>query len=82
MRPVLGNFFAFIAWILILAVKVYKYVISPLLPPACRYYPTCSEYTVTALKRYGLLKGSFLSMKRILRCNPFFPGGYDPVPEK
>ncbi|MBP7901849.1 MAG: membrane protein insertion efficiency factor YidD [Spirochaetes bacterium] len=82
MRPVLGKFFAFAAWILILAVKVYKYVISPLLPPACRYYPSCSEYAVTALKRYGLLKGSFLSMKRILRCNPFFPGGYDPVPEK
>lgn len=82
MRPVLGNFFAFTAWLLILAVKVYKYVISPLLPPACRYYPSCSEYAVTALKRYGLLKGSFLSLKRILRCNPFFPGGYDPVPEK
>ena len=82
MRPVLGNFFAFAAWILILAVKVYKYVISPLLPPACRYYPSCSEYAVTALKRYGLLKGSILSLKRILRCNPFFPGGYDPVPEK
>jgi putative membrane protein insertion efficiency factor len=61
-------------------IKLYKLVISPVLPNACRFYPTCSQYAIEALTRHGLLKGGFLSIKRILRCHPFCDGGYDPVP--
>lgn len=82
MKPVFGIISAFMSEILIFALKIYKYAISPMLPPACRYYPTCSEYAVTAFKKHGLLKGLYLSIRRIARCNPFFPGGYDPVPDK
>ena len=57
----------------------YKYIISPLLPPSCRFTPTCSEYAIEAISKYGVLKGSLLGMKRILRCHPFSAGGYDPV---
>lgn len=66
--------------VLILVIKIYKYAISPYLPSSCRFYPTCSVYTMTALHRYGLLKGIYLSAKRLLRCHPFCDGGYDPVP--
>ena len=65
------------------AVKVlagYKRWISPLLPPACRYEPTCSVYAAQAIAKYGLLKGGWMGLRRILRCHPFHPGGYDPVP--
>jgi len=58
----------------------YKVAISPLLPPACRFYPTCSEYALEAVTRYGVLKGSWLATRRLLRCHPFHPGGFDPVP--
>jgi len=57
----------------------YQKIISPLLPASCRFYPTCSEYSRQAIEKYGLAKGCWLSMKRILRCQPFYPGGYDPV---
>ncbi|MBN2104385.1 membrane protein insertion efficiency factor YidD [bacterium] len=60
--------------------KFYKRWISPRLPLACRFYPTCSEYTIQALNKHGLKKGLFYSIKRVLRCHPFHPGGYDPVP--
>ncbi|HOZ81624.1 MAG TPA: membrane protein insertion efficiency factor YidD [Bacteroidia bacterium] len=66
--------------ILIAIVKFYKMVISPLLPMSCRYYPTCSEFCMEALKKYGPLKGGFLSLKRILSCNPFGGHGHHPVP--
>ncbi|MFB6343798.1 membrane protein insertion efficiency factor YidD [Saccharicrinis sp. FJH2] len=66
--------------ILVLLVKFYQYVISPLIPASCRYTPTCSEYSVQALKKYGPFKGLWLSVKRILRCNPWGGSGYDPVP--
>ncbi len=60
-------------------IKFYQGYISPLLPKSCRYYPTCSTYTATAIEKYGIIKGSWLGLKRILRCHPFHPGGYDPV---
>ena len=66
--------------LLIIPIKVYKYLLSPILPNACRYNPTCSEYAVTALKKHGPLKGLYLSIKRILSCNPWGGHGYDPVP--
>lgn len=65
---------------LIALVRGYKKYISPLLPPSCRFTPTCSEYAVEALSKHGALKGSMLAVWRILRCNPFCKGGYDPVP--
>ncbi|MCS7202627.1 MAG: membrane protein insertion efficiency factor YidD [Dictyoglomus sp.] len=67
--------------VVILLIKFYKYFISPALPHSCRFYPTCSTYTLTAIERYGILKGGLLGIKRILRCHPFNPGGFDPVPE-
>ena len=65
---------------LIALLHVYKQVLSPLFPPACRYTPTCSEYAVEALDRHGALRGSALAFGRLLRCHPFVSGGYDPVP--
>ena len=62
------------------AIRFYKRQISPLSPPRCRYIPTCSEYALEAVEKYGAVKGSWLAAKRILRCNPFHKGGYDPVP--
>ncbi|MCE5311753.1 MAG: membrane protein insertion efficiency factor YidD [Nitrospiraceae bacterium] len=62
-----------------LLILFYRRFISPVLPASCRFYPTCSEYALEALEKYGALKGSFLSVKRIIKCNPFHPGGYDPV---
>ena len=64
----------------VLLVKFYRKFISPLTPPSCRYIPTCSEYAIIALQRYGFFKGSYLTIKRIGRCHPFHEGGYDPVP--
>ena len=61
--------------------RFYKSAISPQLPPACRYTPTCSEYAIEAIERRGVVIGSFLAAKRVLSCNPFSRGGYDPVPE-
>ena len=66
--------------ILIALVKFYQVAISPLFPPTCRYYPTCSSYMVTALKKHGAVKGMTMGISRILRCNPFVRGGVDPVP--
>ncbi len=60
--------------------KFYRYVISPLLPPSCRYTPTCSRYATEAIERYGLFKGFYLAVKRLCRCHPFARGGYDPLP--
>ncbi len=68
-------------WILLLPVYFYRAAISPLFPPSCRYTPTCSQYTIEALKKHGPFKGLYLSARRILSCNPWGGSGYDPVPE-
>ncbi len=60
----------------------YRKHISPHLPPMCKYYPTCSRYAIEAIETHGALKGGLLALFRLLRCNPLFPGGYDPVPPK
>ena len=65
---------------LIVLVKAYRFVVSPLLGPCCRFHPSCSEYAIDALRRFGPLRGSWLAALRIARCHPFNPGGYDPVP--
>lgn len=65
---------------LIALVRAYKKYLSPLFPPSCIYKPTCSEYALQALEKYGAAKGSWLAFRRILRCHPFHKGGFDPVP--
>lgn len=67
-------------WLAVVLVKLYKTLISPIFPPSCRFYPSCSEYAIQAFSKYGFLKGLWLSTKRIIRCNPFNPGGIDEVP--
>ncbi len=67
-------------WVLILIFKFYKSAISPYLGDACRFTPTCSEYAMQAVSKYGALKGSYLAAKRLARCHPLCKGGYDPVP--
>jgi len=68
--------------ILIFLLRIYKKSISPYLPPSCRFTPTCSEYAMEALARFGFIKGTWLSLKRIGKCHPFHAGGADPVPKK
>lgn len=63
-------------------IRFYQRHISPHTPPACRFQPTCSQYAFTAIERFGALKGGWLAFRRLLRCNPFCKGGYDPVPEE
>jgi putative membrane protein insertion efficiency factor len=65
-----------------LLIKIYKLFISSILPASCRYYPSCSAYSIEALRRHGLFRGGYLSARRILCCHPYCDGGYDPVPEK
>lgn len=65
--------------LLIAIIKSYKYFISPALPGCCRFYPSCSEYSMDAISRYGALKGTYLGAKRLLKCHPLHPGGFDPV---
>lgn len=66
--------------LILLCIRGYRQLISPLLPPSCRFQPTCSQYALTAVERFGPVKGSWLAARRIARCHPFHPGGYDPVP--
>ena len=61
-------------------IKGYQYFVSPFFPRTCRFYPTCSQYTLEAVEGYGVLKGLWMGFKRVLKCHPFHPGGYDPVP--
>ncbi len=69
-------------YILIYAIKIYQFAISPLFPASCRFHPTCSNYSIEAISLHGIFKGTYLSIIRILKCHPFHKGGYDPVPEK
>ena len=68
--------------ILIGLIRVYQYLISPLLGPHCRFYPTCSHYAVEAVERHGVIYGSYLALRRLSRCHPWHPGGIDPVPQE
>jgi putative membrane protein insertion efficiency factor len=68
-------------YIALILIKFYKYAISPHFPPCCRYYPSCSTYAYEAICEHGFLRGSFMALRRLLRCHPFHAGGYDPVPE-
>ena len=70
----------FLQWLLLGLIRFYQRAISLYFPPCCRYTPTCSQYALEAVKKYGPFKGGYLALRRILRCNPFHPGGYDPVP--
>jgi putative membrane protein insertion efficiency factor len=67
--------------LLLWLIRFYQRALSPHLPAACRYQPTCSQYALTAVERYGAFRGGWMAFLRILRCNPFSKGGYDPVPE-
>jgi putative membrane protein insertion efficiency factor len=73
-------FFRLLAIPFITMIKFYQMVISPLFPPSCRFTPTCSHYSLEALKKYGIFKGGWLSFRRIIRCHPWGGSGYDPVP--
>jgi putative membrane protein insertion efficiency factor len=66
--------------ILVFLIKAYKTVLSPLFPPSCRFYPTCSTYTMEAIQKHGPAKGGWLGFRRIMRCHPWNDGGYDPIP--
>jgi len=68
--------------VLLAALRFYKTQISPALPPACRYTPTCSEYAIEAVDRYGAWRGTVMAIRRVISCNPFARGGYDPVPHR
>ncbi|TMW72003.1 membrane protein insertion efficiency factor YidD [Alteribacter natronophilus] len=67
--------------VFIVLIRFYQKYISRFTPPSCRFYPTCSHYGIEAYRRFGVVKGTWLTVKRIVKCQPFHPGGYDPVPE-
>ncbi|MFG6114995.1 membrane protein insertion efficiency factor YidD [Halobacillus sp. MO56] len=69
-------------YIFIGLIRFYQKVISPIKPPTCRFYPTCSQYGLEAFQRFGFFKGFYLTVVRIAKCQPFHPGGFDPVPDK
>jgi putative membrane protein insertion efficiency factor len=67
-------------WAAVLLIRAYQTLVSPLLPPSCRFTPTCSAYAIVAIERYGAFKGGWMAAKRVGRCHPWNPGGFDPVP--
>ncbi len=80
MKELFKYFTTFLAWLLMLPIRFYRKFISPLTPPSCRFTPTCSEYALEAIRKHGPFKGTWLAVKRILRCRPGGGYGYDPVP--
>jgi putative membrane protein insertion efficiency factor len=76
----LSSFVALTRELVVLPVRFYQYCISPLLPAACRFYPSCSNYVLQAVLRHGIVRGGWLGLRRLARCHPWSPGGYDPVP--
>ncbi len=80
-KYIIGLSMRILSLVAVVLIKSYKLIISPLLPDACRYYPTCSVYAEQAIRRFGFFRGGFLAARRILSCNPFGGSGYDPVPE-
>jgi putative membrane protein insertion efficiency factor len=72
----------FMSKLLIIFVRLYQLMLSPIFGPCCRFYPSCSEYFIEAVRKHGILQGAFLGIKRLGKCHPFHPGGPDPVPEK
>jgi putative membrane protein insertion efficiency factor len=69
-------------WFMLKMIRFYQRGISPIKPPTCRFYPTCSHYGLEAIERFGALRGGWLLVKRLSKCHPFHPGGFDPVPER
>ena len=80
MRAILLLLSHWINSIIIGSIRSYQYLLSPLMPSSCRFWPTCSEYSIQSFNRFGLLRGLLLTLLRLLKCQPFHPGGYDPVP--
>ena len=80
MRDLLNIFTKFLGWLLMLPIRFYRKYISPLTPPSCRFTPTCSEYAIEAITKHGPFKGTWLAIRRVLRCRPGGGSGYDPVP--
>ena len=79
-ESLLGRLQLPLTWLLIALIRGYQLFISPGLPPSCRFVPSCSQYTLEAIQRYGALPGSWLGLRRLVRCHPWHPGGFDPVP--
>lgn len=69
-----------VTWLALRLIRLYQQTVSQVTPPTCRFIPSCSEYGYQAIEKYGLLRGGWLAVRRLVRCNPFNPGGYDPVP--
>lgn len=80
MKALLDGLLKFIGWLLMLPIRFYRRFISPLTPPSCRFTPTCSEYAIEAITKHGPFKGTWLAIRRVLRCRPGGGSGYDPVP--
>ena len=80
MRELLNIFTKSLGWLLMLPIRFYRKFISPLTPPSCRFTPTCSEYAIEAITKHGPFKGTWLAIRRVLRCRPGGGSGYDPVP--
>lgn len=80
MKSLLNIFTKSLGWLLMLPIRFYRKFISPFTPPSCRFTPTCSEYAIEAITKHGPFKGTWLAIKRVLRCHPWGGSGYDPVP--